>query len=1144
MVSAGALNAVVLICEAQRLVIADYLRRVRPGAMADALDSLEGRLGATATEGLLADFVELFPPDQVCEGVSTVADYLAGSSGGVPHRELALEELVLLWLANANPAFSPFRELFDDAELQERGPYQESIEELRTFFSDEPAVDASSRSLIDELLRPIEASPRSLEGQLAFIRTAWARLLGPLLARLLTGLDLLAEERRPDFGLGPGPAERPSLAGLADDREAFSADLDWMPSLVLIAKNAYVWLGQLSRTYGRAITTLDQIPDDELDRLAGWGFTGLWLIGVWERSPASERIKKMMGDEEAVASAYSLLDYTIANELGGEAAFCELRDRAWRRGIRLATDMVPNHVGIDSRWVIEHPDWFVGLDESPFPSYSFTGPDLCGDERVGIYLEDHYWDRSDAAVVFKRVDHWTGDARYIYHGNDGTSMPWNDTAQLDYCNPEVREAVIQTILHVARLSPVIRFDAAMTLTKRHYQRLWFPEPGAGGDIPSRAGLGMSREDFDRAMPREFWREVVDRVAAEAPDTLLLAEAFWLLEGYFVRSLGMHRVYNSAFMNMLRDERNQDYRRLILETLDFDPQILKRYVNFMSNPDERTAIDQFGSGDKYFGIATMMATLPGLPMFGHGQIEGFTEKYGMEFRRARWDERPDEELVRRHERQVFPLLHRRRSFAEADHFALYEFVTQDGQVDENVFAYSNRGGDDRTLVVYHNRYADTRGRLRGVAGGPGLAEALELAPDPDLFVVFRDAVGGLEYIRASTEIAEQGLYAELGAYDLHVFVDLRELRGARCRDLCDLLGGRGVASIDEELAALEPEPVAAFEDAGIPPHEADTTRRAWLAQRLPLALVAAVLLTVAAVDISHLVRTEAPNELRLLEVAELRFEPRDRLVDFSGRDESSRGIPVEPVHELTEGWGDTNRVGMKTTGERATMTLRLPSGGHRTLFLQGHRDRDQPAGVRLLVELNGVECGLFVLERRLRVYRMQLPEGLVSAGENRIELTLLTRQDPRQPAAGRYLVLRRLALAMDPAGDLKTIMRQRSVKLEPQVARLTIRAPGRLLIRFDLPNAGSFLSFDYCASRQDRSARARVGVGRRYDDLQAVDIMAERRLNVADGEIHRQFLFMGHHTGPSLLWFELVEADEGVELEVLDPRLSASRRRPN
>ena len=47
------------------------------------------------------------------------------------------------------------------------------------------------------------------------------------------------------------------------------------------------------------------------------------------------------------------------------------------------------------------------------------------------------------------------------------------------------------------------------------------------------------------------------------------------------------------------------------TLEFDPDIMKRYVNFMSNPDERTAIDQFGKGDKCFGVAALMSTLPGI-----------------------------------------------------------------------------------------------------------------------------------------------------------------------------------------------------------------------------------------------------------------------------------------------------------------------------------------------------------------------------------------------------------------------------------------------------------------------------------------------------------------------------------------------------
>jgi len=184
-----------------------------------------------------------------------------------------------------------------------------------------------------------------------------------------------------------------------------------------------------------------------------------------------------------------------------------------------------------------------------------------------------------------------------------------------------------------------------------------------------------------------------------------------MEGFFVRTLGMHRVYNSAFMNMLRNEENAKYRQVIKNTLRFDPQILKRYVNFMNNPDERTAVEQFGKGDKYFGICTLMATMPGLPMFGHGQIEGFAEKYGMEYYRAYWDEDPDPYLIQRHERDIFPLLHQRHLFANVKNFLLYDFYTSAGQVDENVYAYSNGAGEQRALVVFHNKFGDTRGWLK-------------------------------------------------------------------------------------------------------------------------------------------------------------------------------------------------------------------------------------------------------------------------------------------------------------------------------------------------------------------------------------------------------------------------------------------------
>ncbi|RMF65988.1 MAG: alpha-amylase, partial [Calditrichaeota bacterium] len=819
-------NAMGLIDEILHHVVALYRTTVAPGVFGDALDWLQAGLGEDEVRKTLLAFVNDFPPLAVYKGSVEPEAYLEGVTQGIPNRELALEELLMLWLENMNPAFSPYRELFDDRELASRTRYAELLKELDRFFATKPKFGPQSLSLIELLRLPARVKPDSLEEQLQFILQAWGELLHSFLARLLRSLDLLKEETRPRFG-GPPPTKVAEFLGEESETERFSPDLHWMPRLVLIAKSTLVWLHQLSKKYRRGIQTLDQIPDEELDILARWGFTGLWLIGIWERSPASKRIKQLCGNPEAEASAYSLFDYEIAQELGGVDALHNLKSRCLQRGIRLACDMVPNHTGIDSRWVREHPEWFISLPYSPFPAYSFNGPNLSSDPRFGIFIEDKYYDRSDAAVVFKRMDYWTGDVRYIYHGNDGTHMPWNDTAQLNYLQPEVREAVLQKILHVARLFPVIRFDAAMTLTKRHFQRLWFPEPGSGGDIPSRAEHGLTKKEFDRAMPTEFWREVVDRVAQEVPDTLLLAEAFWLMEGYFVRTLGMHRVYNSAFMNMLKNEENAKYRKTVRNTLQFNPEILKRYVNFMNNPDEETAIAQFGDGDKYFGVCTLLATMPGLPMFGHGQIEGFSEKYGMEYRKSYWDEEVKEHLVARHEREIFPLLRKRYLFAEVENFLFYEFISPEGRVDENVFAYSNQSNGERGLVVYHNKYSETRGWVRfsvpflhKTDDGEqrlmqrSLGQGLELQYRDDAFIIFRDHVTGLEYIRSSKEVCERGLYFELRAYEYHVLLDFREVVDdiwGHHAQVHEQLQGRGVASIQLEVKELSLRPLLqAFE----------------------------------------------------------------------------------------------------------------------------------------------------------------------------------------------------------------------------------------------------------------------------------------------------------------------------------------------
>ena len=825
-VSAGELNAMGLIDEIFHYVCMLYRRDAAGESFSALLAKLDDEFGVAQTDALLLSFIAEFPPAAVRNGTVSAEEYLSetafdeGANRERTNREQTLEELILLHLANENPAFKKFAILFDDAKLAQNPLYGKSWESIKTHFALLPPFGPFAHDLISMLKEPVVYSPESLKGQLDYIRLHWGTMLGDMIKRLLAGIDTMQEEEKAAWqGGGEIEAVPYSYENLTKEYERFSADSAWMPRVVLIAKMVLVWLDQLSKKYSRAITRLDEIPDEELDTLRDEGFTGLWLIGLWERSYASKRIKQINGNPEAAASAYSLYDYEIARDIGGWDALVNLRTRLWQRGIRLASDMVPNHTGMDSKWVIEKPDLFVQRKDCPFPQYTFNGENLSRDGRVGIYLEDHYYTKTDCAVIFKRVDNHTGDVRYIYHGNDGTGMPWNDTAQIDFLNPVAREAVMREIVDVAKNFPIIRFDAAMVLAKKHIRRLWYPAPGHGGDIATRSESALSTEEFNRAIPNEFWREVVDRIAAEVPDTLLLAEAFWMMEGYFVRTLGMHRVYNSAFMNMLKKEENQKYRDTVKNTLRFDPQVLKRFVNFLNNPDEETAVAQFGKGDKYFGVCTLMVTMPGLPMFGHGQIEGFEEKYGMEYTRAYRNEIPDEGFVARHRRDIFPLMKKRRLFADVENFLFYD-LWNGGSVDENVFAYSNCADGVCTLVVYNNKYERTAGWIKesvpyALKTGSGendkrlvtrtIAEGLCLSDAGDTYCIFREQRSGLYYIRESSDIRERGLFVSLNGFEAQVYTDISQITDTdthKYRTLCQTLAGRGAEDLDTLWEEIE------------------------------------------------------------------------------------------------------------------------------------------------------------------------------------------------------------------------------------------------------------------------------------------------------------------------------------------------------
>ncbi|MBT3251138.1 MAG: hypothetical protein HN729_08085 [Candidatus Marinimicrobia bacterium] len=800
-----------LINEIFHNLMSSYLEKSYPDCLHELWKDINSNFTENEINNLLTQYLLEFPPEDTNISDIESKKYISENIAQSEFQSWILKEIIFQWVENENPAYQPYHVLFSNETYSQNESYSKLIKTIGVFFSKVPPLHETEFSLFEVFQQPSKNEPESILAQLQWIMENLGEHLGHFNLKMLRGLDFLKEDHK-FRGDGPGP---PQILSFGDeDYEAYSKDADWMPNVIIMAKNIYVWLVQLSKVYNRKLTKLSDIPDEELDKLANSGFTSLWLIGIWERSPSSKRIKQLCGNQDAESSAYALFDYKVAWNLGGDTSLADLDNRCNSRGIKLACDMVPNHTGIDSKWSREHPEWYIQNDHPPFPSYSFNGENLSSDENIGIYLEDHYYSQTDAAVVFKRVDNRNGDTRFIYHGNDGTSMPWNDTAQLNYLMPEVREAVIKTIIGLAKQFRIIRFDAAMTLAKKHFQRLWFPQPGTGSDIASRSIHGVDKAEFDQIFPVEFWREVVDRIAAEVPDTLLLAEAFWMMEGYFVRTLGMHRVYNSAFMNMLKMEDNSGYRQSIKNVLEYDPEILKRFVNFLNNPDEEPAAVQFGKGDKYFGVTMMMITMPGTPMFGHGQIEGFSEKYGMEYSRPYQDENPDQGLIDRHKQQVFPIMKKRRLFSESNNFRFYDFINQNNEIDENVFAYSNRIGEDSAIIFFNNCWERTSGRIHNSVyfrdksgnslGTTALIDNIDSRKNKK-FLIFKDHPKGHYYIRKSSDIINNGFYADLAGYQCQLFFFTETCdddENNNVSSLCEVLDGASVTNLNDELRSAK------------------------------------------------------------------------------------------------------------------------------------------------------------------------------------------------------------------------------------------------------------------------------------------------------------------------------------------------------
>lgn len=169
---------------------------------------------------------------------------------------------------------------------------------------------------------------------------------------------------------------------------------------------------------------------DRLDDLDSLEVNVIWLMPIYPE-----------GQVNAVGSPYAVADYTEVNpDLGDLNKLTELVGAAHAHGMAVILDWVANHTAWDNPWITEHPDW---------------------------YTQD-------------------GSGNIISPPGTG----WNDVADLNYSNNNMRLAMIDAMWH------------------------WITETGIDG----------FRCDAADLVPFDFWQQANDSLRSRANKTLfMLAE---------------------------------------------------------------------------------------------------------------------------------------------------------------------------------------------------------------------------------------------------------------------------------------------------------------------------------------------------------------------------------------------------------------------------------------------------------------------------------------------------------------------------------------------------------------------------------------------------------------------------------------------
>ena len=351
----------------------------------------------------------------------------------------------------------------------------------------------------------------------------------------------------------------------------------WPSAPVIYEIDTWPWLFDVRRRLGHSVT-LGELPAEVWDDAVPAGADAVWLMGVWERSPAGlaiarddERLQRSfraalpdLSPEDVAGSPYCVRRYAVDRRLGGAAGLAAARAELARRGLRLVLDYVPNHVAPDHPAVKAHPERFV-----------------LGSER----------DLAENPAAW-----FSSGTRVLARGRDPYFPPWPDVVQLNAFSPELRQATVQALGAIAGHCDGVRCDMAMLLTNDIFGKTW----------GEHAGL---------APAEEFWPAVIGRLRRRHPDVVLIAEAYWDME-WTLQQQGFDFCYDKRLYDRLAHDDAEAIRQHLGAGLDYQ----RGLVRFIENHDEPRAAATFPAG-RHRVAAVAIATLPGATLWHDGQTDG-------------------------------------------------------------------------------------------------------------------------------------------------------------------------------------------------------------------------------------------------------------------------------------------------------------------------------------------------------------------------------------------------------------------------------------------------------------------------------------------------------------------------------------------